>query len=160
MPGIEGCYMIGSVYYDIVALETRPGERDKSTHTELYEKPEWLLAASLPRDNPADVHRHRGLLHDPRPLASPGFGNPDAHAWAVERFSGLVKNSSLAVYHQDSNIDPLFYRWTGEAVSRQGMTETKYVTGSCGRPSWSLSRWTKLFFLLCIHLPDKSAAVL
>jgi hypothetical protein len=70
----------------------------------------------------------------------------------VERFSGLVKNSSLAIYRQDSNIDPLFYWWTGEAVDRQGMTEIKYVTGSCGRPSWSLSRPTKHFFCCVLTL--------
>jgi alpha-galactosidase len=96
--------------------------------TELYAKPEWLLTASLPRDNPTCIGIE-GCYMIPDHWRLLDFGNPDAHAWAVERFSGLVKNLSLAIYRQDSNIDPLFYWWTGEATDRQGMTEIKYVTG-------------------------------
>ena len=79
--------------------------------------PEWLLA-------PADLPSELGYQRDWRLL---DLGNPDALAWAIATFSGLVAEYGVDVYRHDFNMHPLYYWRANEPADRQGMTEVRYI---------------------------------
>ena len=88
--------------------------------TELFkDHQEWLIP---PPDPAADF----SFLLD--------FGNPDAWAWAVERFDSIITSQvapghELDVFRQDFNMDPLDYWNSRDVPGRTGMTQVKHVTG-------------------------------
>ncbi len=83
--------------------------------------PEWILSpAGLPADFMYQENDRFRLLN---------FGNPEALAWAKEKFSTLIREVGIDIYRQDFNMTPLFFWRNGEAEDRQGMNEIRYITG-------------------------------
>ncbi len=81
--------------------------------------PEWMLA---PADLPSELHYQQ----DWRLL---DLGNPDALAWAIATFSGLIAEYGVDVYRHDFNMHPLYYWRANEPADRQGMAEVRYIQG-------------------------------
>lgn len=80
---------------------------------------DWLIA-------PPDPVNDASYLLD--------FGNPDALAWSVAHFDGIITNQvakghQLDVFRQDFNMDPLDYWNAKDTPGRTGMTQVKHVTG-------------------------------
>lgn len=96
--------------------------------TWLYEnQPEWLLqpASGDPQFGGA------ARVFD--------FGNPDARAWAISHFDGLIKSQGIDVYREDFNIDPLNF-WNAADVPAAG--SARQFSGEQGVGNW---RYQDLF---------------
>ena len=91
--------------------------------TWLYENhPEWLLAP--PADLPPELQYEK---NDGFHLLD--LGNPEALAWAIDTFSGMIGEIGIDIYRHDCNIYPLHYWRNGEAPDRQGINEIRYIMG-------------------------------
>ncbi|MDO8210346.1 alpha-galactosidase [Conexibacter sp. CPCC 206217] len=65
------------------------------------------------------------------------FGDPDALAWAIATFNGLLEDQHVndtyrdvsGFYREDSNIEPLPYWNEADLSGRRGLTQARYVEG-------------------------------
>ena len=57
------------------------------------------------------------------------MGNPDALAWAKNKFSGMVNDIGIDIYRHDFNVFPLTKWRSGEAIDRQGINEIRHIMG-------------------------------
>jgi len=85
-----------------------------------------------------DVEHRDWLIFPPEVLNDASFlldfGNPDALAWSIDHFDGIINDQvarghELDVFRQDFNMDPLPYWNSVEKPGRTGMTQVKHVTG-------------------------------
>lgn len=83
--------------------------------SELYEKDEFCLT---------DKNQSLNKLAD--------MGNPEFRSWAVDTVDNIMKESGVAIYRQDFNIDPYTF-WIQadekQGENRIGITENHYVMG-------------------------------
>jgi alpha-galactosidase len=81
--------------------------------TWLYDNhPEWMLADGDPQ--------HRYL----------NWGNPDAHAWALDTVVGLIEANGADLYRQDFNYLGPLANWNAtDRAGRRGATQIHYVVG-------------------------------
>lgn len=90
--------------------------------TWLYDNhPEWLLepAAGDPQFGGA------ARIFD--------FGNPEAQAWAISHFDGLIKSQGIDVYREDFNIDPLNF-WNAADVP--ATSSARQFSDEQGKDGW------------------------
>lgn len=58
------------------------------------------------------------------------FGDPNALAWAKNKFSGMIKDIGVDIYRNDFNMNTTLAMWrTPDTVDRQGITEIRYIMG-------------------------------
>lgn len=91
----------------------------------------WFEPARVRADSDLARQHPDYVLRDP---ANPDnalldFGNPTARQYMLDLISEIIEESSVDIYREDFNFDPLPYWCAADAADRRGIAEARYITG-------------------------------